>query len=368
MVKPGTGKEVYFTKPTSDGWVLQLIRYPAVTSTKAQTPVVLCHGLAANRYSVDFGEIGTPEWNKYSLAAYLSRGGKKHGLSFDVWVPELRGRGEHPTFDPKTQPEKYRWCLDEYIEKDAPVIITSIQEWYNKNEKRNPKVFWIGKSMGGMIAYAYGQTTRGNKTLKGVVTLGSPVAFESELLGINLLTTICPRNIFIPLNIAEVLKDHPELREKFKESSVNPTNIEPKIFNEYLEKGMNNTISSKVLSHFSVFFRHNTFCKYPRNPWLYDLLGRFPGIGTYVAPYSYKENLTKFTSPLLAMSGSLDKVAPSEDIQFLVQHVGSKDVTYVNLSKENGYSNDYGHIDLTLGLKVKHEVYPIIHEWVKERD
>ncbi len=362
-------QEIHYTSPTVDGWRLRLFRYPAETSEKAKTPVILCHGLASNRYAVDFGEYKSKNWYKYSLAAFLSNGGENRDISFDVWVAELRGRGDTPTFSPNNNPEKYIWCVDDYIDKDIPMIIKYVQEWYKKNLGRNStKVFWIGKSMGGMIAYTYGEGSEGRNNLKGVVTLGSPTTFKLEPIFLKILTRLCPRRIAIPINAAELLNNLPELKRKLIEYGTNRSNTDPEVIEEFIDKGMNVTISSKVLNHFSIFFRHHTFCRYPRNPWIYDILGRIPYIKPFVSPYSYTDNLYRFTSPLLAIGGAADTVAPPYEIYYNVKHVGSRDKSYIILSKKNGYRYDYGHLDLTLGKYAREDVYPIIYRWLVERD
>jgi len=358
-------REVHLTTPTSDGWRLRLFYYPAATKKQAETPVIICHGLAGNRLSVDFGEYESEEWNKYSLAAYLSRGGIEKDLSFDVWVVELRGRGDPPTFSPNEHPEKYKWCVDDYIDKDIPTIIRYIQNQYHKDKK---PVYWIGKSMGGMIAYAYGETPAGRRNLKGVVTLGSPTRFKQKPLLLNILTRLCPRRLSIPFNAAEILRELPELRDRFIELGASKGNIDPNILEVYIDKGMDNTISSRVLNHFSIFFRHHTFCRYPSYPWFYDILDKIPYLPNVFKPYSYTENLSNFISPLLAMGGGADTVAPLSDIQYTTSRVGSSDVTMIILSRDNGYRTDYGHIDLTLGLHVREEVYPIIYDWLTRRE
>src|SRR3954470_18923706 len=76
---PWTPDDVYRV-PTPDGARIALGRYHARGERRFLTPVVLCHGLGANRYDLDFDE-------KYSLARFLARRG------FETWVLELRGRG-----------------------------------------------------------------------------------------------------------------------------------------------------------------------------------------------------------------------------------------------------------------------------------
>src|SRR5687768_14358087 len=66
--------------PTPDGASIALARYQPRETRRFVEPVILCHGLGANRYILDLDE-------KYSLARYLARQG------FEAWVLELRGRG-----------------------------------------------------------------------------------------------------------------------------------------------------------------------------------------------------------------------------------------------------------------------------------
>ena len=355
-------QETVYTK-TSDGWYLRIYHYSPLDRNVARYPVILCHGLAANKNSCDFGQPGTTEWERYSLAAYLSRSHRENGMAFDVWVPELRGVGQS-TFDPKQHPERYRWTVDDYIDKDAPAIIKRVQDWYLEKKQEKPPVFWVGKSMGGMIAYAYGETKEGQRNLKGVVTLGSPVVFGKTGVFLEFLTRVTPRNISIPIRVADLLEKSGDLMSHFKGLGVNIENIDPEVLQTYLHVGFGNVLSSKVLSQFSLFFKHMTFCRYPRYPWMYDFFGRVPGMKNVFTPYSYTQNLYRFTAPLLVIAGGLDKMAPKTDMEYVKNHVGSTDVTYLEFSKEAGYRADYGHLDLNLGLYSRDEVYPKIYDWL----
>src|SRR5689334_4166748 len=69
-----------YRSPTDDGSAIALGRYLPRERRRFQQPVVLCHGLGANRFALDFDE-------RHSLARYLARRG------FETWVLELRGRG-----------------------------------------------------------------------------------------------------------------------------------------------------------------------------------------------------------------------------------------------------------------------------------
>jgi pimeloyl-ACP methyl ester carboxylesterase len=359
---------VYFTEKTLDSWKLIIKRYKPKTSKKANHPVILCHGLAANKYSCDFGEENNKDWDQYSLAAYLSKGGKDKELSFDVWVPELRGRNGSQTFHPKVHPEKYNWSLDEYVDLDVPAIINHVQDIWHKETGDKPRVYWIGKSMGGMLAYAYGIFGNGNRDFKGVVSIGSPVRFKNSMDSIKLLVRICPRRLTGPVYLFERLNWNKLLFESLKNIMADRNHIEKRILGEYLNKGLNNTLSLKVINHFSIFIRNNNFCRYPRYPWLYDMSRRLPFLRNF-SPESYSDNLNKFKSPLLVIAGKGDKVAHHLDVKYAFDHVGTKeeDKKYILFSKNNS-SHDYCHLDLNLGKKAKEEVYPRIYSWIRKME
>ena len=47
--------------------------------------------------------------------------------------------------------------------------------------------------------------------------------------------------------------------------------------------------------------------------------------------------------------------------------VQSKEVAFEVLSRANGYSHDYGHVDMLLGLTAADEVLPLLVDWLEER-
>lgn len=351
---------------TTDGWTLRVYHYLPEGKNIVRFPVILCHGLSANKNSCDFGEPGTAEWERYSLAAFLSQPRLDGGPVFDVWVPELRGSGQI-TVDPREHPERYRWSVDDYIDKDVPAIIRCVQEWYKEKYHEVPPVFWVGKSMGGMIAYAFGETREGQKFLKGVVTLGSPVLFGKSSLFLEFITRVAPRKVFIPIRIMDIVDKSSDLIDHFWRMGINSENVDPEVMQTYLHRGFSNVLSSKVLSQFSLFFKHESFVRYPRYPWMYDIFGRIPGMKKVFTPYSYTENLYRFTSPLLVIAGGQDKMAPKTDMLYVKDHVGSTDVTYLEFSKAAGYRADYGHLDLNLGIHAREEVYPKIYDWLVQQ-
>ncbi|HEX8439984.1 alpha/beta fold hydrolase, partial [Archangium sp.] len=93
-----------------DGWELTVHERRA-PHRRFEEPVLLCHGLAANRCTFDFEP-------PYSLAHYLTEAG------FDCFSVEWRGisYSERP-------PQGRRWpdvTVDELISQDGPAIIEAV--------------------------------------------------------------------------------------------------------------------------------------------------------------------------------------------------------------------------------------------------
>ena len=88
--------------------------------------------------------------------------------------------------------------------------------------------------MGGMIAYAYGQTEEGKKNLKGVITLGSAVVFGKSSVFLEFITRITPRNVSIPIRIMEIIEKSSELTSRFWGLGVNQDNVDPMVLQKYM--------------------------------------------------------------------------------------------------------------------------------------
>ena len=369
-------KKEFYKVTTTDNFVLWMRRYkPRDEQNVSRNPVVLCHGLLANKHSLDFGEEGTDEWNNYSLAAFLYKGGKNNDVKFDVWVPELRGRRSYVEHNLELDMGKTgfnsdmrHWCFDDYVDKDVPAIIQTIKKTYVEEKNFPSKIFWVGMSMGGMLGYAHGETEQGSNDFKGVVTIGSPVAFEYNKANIiKFAKVIAPRRFYFNVNLRSVLEVNPKIMKSFIYQGSNPDNIDEKLLKRYVELGFDNTVSSKIISQFGVFFRHNDFCRFPRYPWAYDFFDKIPFVRKKLGVFSWKKNLFKFKNPLLALAGAADKEAPPEEVKYAVGHVSSKDITYYEFSRFSSFTDiDYGHLDFHLGPRVRDEVYPLIYEWLKK--
>ena len=343
--------------PTTDGWELALTRHKPANFNRDRPPVLLCHGFASNRYDLDFdGGYG-----KHSLAKYLANRG------FDIWVLELRGHGRSRK---KGIRGWFNWNFDTYVDHDAPDAVDYIIKKYLK-EGVDTKVMWIGHSMGGMIAYAYGSSKEGQENLKGVVTIASPAKLSGllkNLEGLALQWLIgavkarCPHRLnqpfFTPFYLD--MKWSKRIIEKF---FANKDNMNTDVLDKFWGNGIE-TISCKKLYQFAFMLGIDDFCTFPEHPKLCTMFQGTP-LNPLFCPKSYAKNLKDFVAPLLAIAGNGDKVGVKDDVFKIKELVGSDDVTLKLLSKDNS-SADYGHLDLILGFNSEIEVFKAIYDWLEK--
>lgn len=328
------------TTTTDDGWQLALHHYPACfrgktqegcTVEKKREPVILCHGLACNRFTFDLNE-------ERSMARYLADRG------YDVWMLELRGHGESPRKKGK-KAMRDGFGMDEYALHDVPAALQ-----YVTQQTGAAQVNWVGHSMGGMILYMYLSTT-GDPRLRNVVTMGSPGSFDypSRLVGSALKATryamALPR-INVPLYSRPVARVTSRLLG-FEEVGLNTENLSKPATREVLwlwfapiERGVERSFVS-----------------------IRDA-GR---LVSRDGQTDYSARLSEFKVPLLAIAGRVDALAPPYNVLQVFEKVGSTDRTFELASRTNGYHADYGHADLMVGDNAKADLYPLVYRWLESR-
>jgi len=99
--------------------------------------------------------------------------------------------------------------------------------------------------------------------------------------------------------------------------------------------------------------------------------GRFLEAGLF-APKNgkpYLEDLPKSKTPIFILGGSKDMMAPPAAV---VAAFGTGEQRAERkcliLGKEAGCVEDYGHMDLMLGIRAEEEVFPQILKWLDEHD
>ncbi len=326
--EPDIPDELHFVK-TRDNVLITLHRYLPRGENQHGEPVLFCHGLGANKYNLDFDE-------RYSLARYLTRRG------YDSWVISLRGAESLST---RGFIGRINWDFnfDTFVEYDIKDAIDYILEKTNKKA-----VHWVGHSMGGMLLYACA-IRWGSERIKSGVTLGSPVGFNKVDRHVKLLinTDLFLKNLKkLPLNIiARWTAPLTGLfRSKIITHQMNPENVDFRVIRRAQFNDVT-PLSTKLLMQFRDWLENDEFRTFNKN-------------------LNYKENLDKINIPVLVIAGKKDKMAVIDDVRYAYEKITSKDKQYLELSCENNFSSDYGHIDIVFGKRAPEEVFPVILAWL----
>jgi pimeloyl-ACP methyl ester carboxylesterase len=315
---------------TSDGLHVALSRYrPAAPSRRH--PVVLCHGVGANRATFDLA----PE---VSLARGLAAQG------YDVWSLELRGYGRSERAAPGDR--RYRWTFDDHVLRDVPAALARV-----RRESGRERVHFIGHSMGGLVLYAH--LARGGESIRSGVAIGASLDYSgssSQLRRIHHLLPLVGWAPAVPLGPLSVLL------APLTGRVVNPIetfnwwlpNFDARLTRR-LVAGGTDSIAVGVLKQLRS-------AMYPG------------GLRSSDGAFAYCDGLGAVTAPLLALAGDQDRQCPPEAARATVDALGSAERKLVVLGLEGGQASHYGHFDLITGRRAADEVFPIIYDWLAAHD
>ncbi|MFL5343700.1 MAG: alpha/beta fold hydrolase [Hyalangium sp.] len=330
LYRPRTAPPQLLRARCQDGWEIA-IHARRAPKRRFEEPVLLCHGLAANRFTFDFAP-------PYSVAHYLADAG------FDCFSVEWRGTGHSRQPPPGRRSTDF--TIDDHILQDAPALLELALK-----ETGAKRAFWLGHSMGGLVGYAVAQGPQAPR-LAGLLVLGSPVFFKSEPLMRSLLSlgvraawpgsfrqewmsaTLAPFLGYVNLPLSELL--------------VNPEHIPPPIQRQVFANMMS-SMSRKVLLQFQDWIEHDAF-------------------RSYDGQVDWRAGLSRLTLPVLVMGGSSDRLATAENVRKQYELLASSsDRTLHVFGRDRGDKMDYGHGDLMFGTGAPLEVYPLIGKWLKDR-
>jgi len=308
LTLPWQPDEVYRPR-TADGATIALGRYHPRGRRRFVEPVVLAHGLGANRFDLDFDE-------RYSLARYLARRG------FEAWVLELRGRG-HAGFHGRAT------SFDDQAEHDVTAALTAI----------GSRVLWVGHSKGGLAAYAH-LAKHPLAPIAAIVTLGSPVTFPYAR-GLKVFASIASPLFalpVIPLRLATRVATLTGLPpEPIGSYLVNPKNLEPRVVRQAIYN-VSADVFGGVARQFARWASH----------------GRFDSN----EGFDYFEGMRAIRAPVLLIGGTEDKLAPLEGVLAAKRVLGGPVHEHV--------ARGYGHGDLTVGLNAPEQVFPEVAAFLEQ--
>ena len=309
---------------TEDGWTITLFRHKPVGG--GGEPVLLCHGAFANRLNLVMPE-------DRGIAYTLTEAG------YDCWAIEYRGS---ETGQPPEGVAKADGTFDDYLLYDLPAAIDYIRE-----HTGHPKVHWVGHSMGGMLFYAFDQVF-GSDALASATTLGAPIGFLGTR--VRRVRYLLALHQFMPWLFIDLVRAVIPIIRPVRLSlpflPVNPHNIDPALPTRHLYRMlgyMNNRVIREL--HDIAVTRE----------WRMD-----GGELDVTAGLPYLE------TPLFVILGVRDPFVPVTEGEAFYQSIYNPDKRFLVLSKVNGHSADYNHVDLSMSPSCRFEVGAAIVEWIRE--
>jgi pimeloyl-ACP methyl ester carboxylesterase len=296
-------------------------------------PVIVCHGLGANRFNMDFSNDGTGS-DRISLARALLRAG------FDVWVLELRGRGRARV------PRGADWSLDDEVREDLPRAIETVLDLTGEQQ-----VLWVGHSKGGILQFLFmADRHPAASKVKALVGIGSPGTFQSQrrelkfLIDVGHVLALSGRRI--PLALIAKLGIPIAGLVHFLGRRTLPVvaAIDVPILRRIMAS-LAADIAPGVMRQFAEWFRNGGF------------ITRADGT-------RYDQDFSSITAPILLIAGAVDFLAPPESVQFVFDRVSSEDKTFAVMGRASGCVVDYGHGDLVVGKHAPDEVFPKVVDWL----
>jgi alpha-beta hydrolase superfamily lysophospholipase len=295
--------------------------------------VVLVHGYGQNRYA----------WHLplRSVSNFLA------SVGYDVFNLELRGHGRSAHLGARRPSSP-----SEYVHEDLPSAIEEVLRCTT-----HPKVFLVGHSLGGLVAYASASILHG--VLAGVGAIGSPYHFlrgAGGLRHIGRLIDLLEERVRPALFESDEMMDlfvvgeAVRLFRVFIESPLYPLPIrgyEPSNFeSDVLAQHMSLAMDAGSVRVLRSMFR---WARERRSDA--DSPGGVEGFG---AAFEALRDL-----PLLVIAGSLDDLAPPEGVRSAYDRSQAIDKTYRCLPA--------GHVDLLVGTRAPQTTWPILEAWMEPR-
>lgn len=224
---------------------------------------------------------------------------------FDVWILEMRGHGLSPRNRDYTKNR-----VSQYVRYDLPAVAAFVQE------QNGLAPHWVGHSLGGIVLAA---------------ALGGGYLDEASAASAALFGSQISR-IYWPLKVPPVEWAGRLLLKGFDQVS-----------GSRLKRGPEDEPIGLVKESLR---------------W-HGLFGRFGD-----SEKDWWAGLADVRVPLLAAAGAGDTQDPAWACRKLFEQFGSVHKEYHCLGKADGFSQDYGHVDMLVSKGAQKEVWPLLAAWL----
>lgn len=225
---------------------------------------------------------------------------------FDVWIAEMRGHGL------SSRNRAYRHnTVGDYVRYDLPAIADFVFE-------QNPQpAHWLGHSLGGItLAGALGGQYLDQARVASAALFGSQIS-----------------RIYWPLKVPPVEWGGRLLLKRFS-----------LISGRRLRRGPEDEPIGLALESLR---------------W-HGLFGRFGD-----AERDWWAGLADVRVPVLAVAAAGDRQDPAWACRKLLEQFGSAASEFVCLGKKQGFSGDFGHVEMLVSKAAQREVWPLVERWLR---
>lgn len=322
-----TAARVFFTT-TADGWQLAISHYRDTAKNPATRhhPVLLCHGLGANRLLFDIDR-------QHSFAAWLVAQG------YDVYAVDLRSHGLSEK--PQASGNKdWNWGFNAYCDFDIPAAIDAVL-----TASGAEALHFVGHSMGGILLYCH--AAQSDTRIVSGITIASTLdysGYPSAFHGLCRLIALTRPFSSMPMHWPALLcSASSALGRGFMDSAlVNPDNVDLPLYRK-LTANLLHPVSSRLLR---------------------DMQHFVSGQGLHSSRQeNYRHLLQRkgYAFPVLSLAGTRDiQCHPGSTARFGTHHQV--------FGRSHGHRNDYGHLDLVVGRQARDETWPCMASWLEQHD
>lgn len=227
---------------------------------------------------------------------------------FDVWIPEMRGHGlsQRNRLYSKNR-------VADYARYDLPAIAAFVRE------QSGQVPHWLGHSLGGItLAAALGGNYLGAPAVASVAFFGSQIS-----------------RTYWPLKIPPVEWGGRFLLKRFAQLS-----------GSRLKRGPEDEPIGLALESMR---------------W-HGLFGRFGD-----AERDWWAGLAEVNLPVLAVSAAADVQDPTWACRKLFEQFASEQRQFVCLGRKQGFTSDFGHVEMLVSKAAQAEVWPLVARWLSDQ-